>query len=285
MRRVVPILQPTVSSLNCANLDPMDLDERLRRAQGSAEELASVLFDHSEEVLLALLDNPRLTEEHVKVLLSRKGLGRKILAEIAARARLLRGYAVKLALARHPHSPRHVSLVLLRHLYPFDLVRVAATPAAGAELRRAAEEAIVARLPMFSLGERLTLARQGSARVAAGLLSDSEDQVIRTVLDNPRLTEEGVVRALREQDIGPQAARAVAAHPRWSSRYEVRLALIRNPATSFRCVLELVQQVRRRDLAELTADRMMPADRRAYLARLVERRPGRSKRALAQGSG
>jgi hypothetical protein len=269
----------------CANLDPMDLDERLRRAQGSVEELASVLFDHSEEVLLALLDNPRLTEEHVKVLLSRKGLGRNILAEIAARARLLRAYAVKLGLARHPHSPRHVSLVLLRYLYPFDLVRVAATPAAGAELRRAAEEAIVARLPMFSLGERLTLARQGSARVAAGLLSDSEDQVIRTVLDNPRLTEEGVVRALREQDIGPQAARAVAAHPRWSSRYEVRLALIRNPATSFRCVLELVQQVRRRDLAELTADRMMPADRRAYLARLVERRPGRSKRALAQGSG
>jgi hypothetical protein len=268
----------------CANLDPMDLEERLRRAQGSAEELASVLFDHSEEVLLALLDNPRLTEEHLKVLLSRKGLGRNILAEIAARARLLRAYAVKLALVRHPHSPRHVSLVLLRYLYPFDLVRVAATPAAAAELRRTAEEAIVARLTMFSLGERLTLARQGSARVAARLLSDSEDQVIRAVLDNPRLTEEGVVRALREQDIGPQAARAVAAHPRWSSRYEVRLALIRNPATSFRCVLELVQQVRRKDLAELTADRMMPADRRAYLARLVERRPGRSKRALTQGS-
>ena len=262
----------------------MDLDERLRRAQGSAEELASVLFDHSEEVLLALLDNPRLTEEHVKVLLSRKGLGRNILAEIAGRQRLLRAYAVKLALVRHPHTPRHVSLVLLRHLYPFDLVRVAATPAAGAELRRAAEEATVARLMMFSLGERLALARQGTARVAAGLLSDSEDRVIQAVLDNPRLTEEGVVRALREQDIRPQAAGAIAAHPRWSTRYEVRLALIRNPATSFRCVLELVERVRRKDLAELTADRMMPADRRGYLARLVERRLDRSKRALTQGS-
>lgn len=257
----------------------MGLDERVRRAQGSAEELASVLFEHSEEVLLALLDNPCLTEDHLKVLLSRKDLSRNILAEIGARRRLLDAYAIKLALVRHPRAPRHVALTLLRHLYPFDLVRVAATPAAPAELRRVAEEAMISRLSMFSLGERLALGRQGTARVAAALLADPEDRVVGAALDNPRLTEHGVVRALQEQKLRPETVSAIAAHARWSCCYEVRLALIRNPATSLRRVLELVGQVRRQDLADLTADRRMLTDRRAYLARLMAHPAGRAKAA------
>jgi hypothetical protein len=246
----------------------MELEARLRRAQGSAEELASVLFDHSEEVLLALLDNPKLSEDHLRVLLSRKNLTRTFLHELGTRQRLLRPYAVKLALVRHPHAPRHLSLALLRHLYPFDLLRVAGTPAAPAELRRQAEEALVARLTMFSPGERLSLARQGGARLATALLADGEARIHQAALDNPHLTEEGVVRALRGQKVPPEAVSAIAAHPRWSCRYEVRLALIRNPATSLRSMLALLEQVLPQDLAELTADRLMPPDRRTYLTRL-----------------
>lgn len=248
----------------------MELEERLRRAAGSSEELGSVLFDSSEEVLLALLDNPRLNEDHLKVLLSRKNLSREFLRELGARNRLLAAYAIKLALVRHPHTPRSVSLALLRHLYPFDLVKVSATPAVPAEVRRTAEEAMVARLTMFSLGERLSLARQGTARVAAALLGNLEARVFRAALDNPRLTEEGVVKALREQKLTAEAVGAIADHPRWSYRYEVRLALIRHPATSLRRVLELVDLVRRQDLADLTADRLMPPDRRQYLSHLVQ---------------
>lgn len=259
----------------------MELEERLRRAQGSAEELASVLFDRSEEVLLAALDNPRFTEEHLKVVLSRKDLSRGFLSEAGARERLLRAYAVKLALVRHPRTPRHISLALLRHLYPFDLVLVASAPAAPTELRRTAEDAVVARLEMFSLGERLSLARRASARVAAALLADSEARVFRAALENPRLTEEGVVRALRERKLTPEAVGAITAHPRWSIRYEVRLALIRHPATSLRSMLSLVGQVRRQDLAELAGDLRMPTDRRAYLERLVRRPAARQAAAGA----
>ena len=182
----------------------MDLSERLRRAGGSAEELGSVLYDRSEEVLLALLDNPRLTEEHLKVLLSRKNLGQTFLRELGARARLLRPYAVKLAFVRHAHAPRSIALALLRHLYLFDLVRVAATPAAPAERRRVAEEAVVGRLDALSPGERLSLARQGTSRIAAALLGDTEHRVFRAALENPRLTEEGVVRILKAEKLTPE---------------------------------------------------------------------------------
>ncbi len=119
----------------------MELQERLRRAGGSAEELGTVLYDPAEEVLLALLDNPRLSEDHLKIFLSRKNLGQNLLRELGARERLLRSYPVKLALVGHPHTPRSVSLPLLHYLYLFDLAKVAATPSTPPELRRLAEEA------------------------------------------------------------------------------------------------------------------------------------------------
>ena len=147
----------------------MDLEERLRRAPqsgasagvgaGSADELASVLYGHDEEVLLALLANPRLSDDHVKVLLSRRDLPQNFLKELGTCERLLRSYDVKLALARHPKAPRNVSLVLLRHLYTFDLLRVATAPQAPAEIRKSAEEALINRLPGMALGERIALAR------------------------------------------------------------------------------------------------------------------------------
>ena len=207
----------------------MELEERLRRANGSAKELSTILYDPSEEVLVVLLDNPQLTEDHLKVLLSRKNLSQTFLRELAGRERLWRSYPVKLALVRHPHAPRSKSLALVRHLYLFDLLKVATTPGVPMELRRGAEEAVVARVPALSLGERLSLARQGSSRIASALLADSETRVFRTVLENPRLTQEGVLKSLADERLTPEVVGYIAEHPRWSLRYEVRLALIRHP--------------------------------------------------------
>lgn len=262
----------------------MELEERLRRAAGRAEELGSVLCDSAEEVLLVLLDNPRLTEEHVKVLLARKNLRQTFLRELAAREQLMRPYAVKLAFAKHPHAPRSVSLPLLRRLYLFDLAAVAVTPSVPVEVRRIAEEAVIARLEALSLGERVTLARSGSSRVATALLGDAERRVRSGALENPRLTEEGVVKALRDWALSAEAVEAIASHPRWSSRYEVRLALIRHPATSLRRMLELVGLVRRGDLADLTVDRRMLPDRRLYLSRLVRLERTRDRPGPCAGS-
>lgn len=228
----------------------MDLEERLRRASGGADELVPVLYDHDEEVLLALLANPRLNEDHVKVLLSRRDLPQSFLRELGTCDRLIRSYDVKLAVVRHPHAPRSLSLVLLRHLYTFDLLRVATAPSAAAEIRRVADEALVNRFPGLSLGERIALTRQASARLASALLADPNEEVYRCALDCPRLTEEGVVRALHDSKITAGAVDAIARHARWSARREVRLAVIRSPGASLARVLATVELIARRDLAE-----------------------------------
>ena len=251
------------------SLSQTNLEERLRRASGSEEELAAVLHDTNREVLLALLDNPRLTEEQVLVLLSRPNLPQETIRELSYREPLVRSYRVKLAMARHAHTPRSVSLPLLRHLFLFDVLTVAATPAVPADLRRLAEEALVSRAPTLPLGERITLARRGTGRIAAGLILDRERQVFETALNNPKMTEDLVLKALAQEGVSAEAVEAVATHRRWSLLYNVRLALLRHPMASLARVLSLAPQMKRRDLAEIVQDPRMPANRRAYLTRLV----------------
>jgi hypothetical protein len=136
--------------------------ERARTATG--EELAALLHHHSPEVLFALLDNPALDETQLCLLLDRKDLPAEILEEVARRKPLLRNYRVKRALAFHPRTPRLGSLRLIRELYLMDLVQLTLLPGTSAELKRVAEEQLVARLPQLPLGQKITLARRGTAR-------------------------------------------------------------------------------------------------------------------------
>nr|MDP9147409.1 hypothetical protein [Acidobacteriota bacterium] len=74
-----------------------------RARSSSREELAPLLHHPSSEVLLAVLDNPALGDADVCVLLARKTLPAEVIEEILRRRELLKAYAIKRALACHPH--------------------------------------------------------------------------------------------------------------------------------------------------------------------------------------
>ena len=78
----------------------MDLETRLRLASGAPEEQSRVLHDHAEEVLFALIDNPKFEEQQALVLLSRKEISWKVLERLGGRNDLLKSYRIKNALAR-----------------------------------------------------------------------------------------------------------------------------------------------------------------------------------------
>src|SRR5437899_4360300 len=145
--------------------------DRERALIATGEELAGLVHHPSAEVLLALLENPALDETQVCLLLERKDLPGEILEEIARRKALLKSYRVKKALAFHPRTPRLVSLRLLRDLYLMDLVQVAILPGVSPELKRNAEEQLIARLPQLPLGQKITLARRGPDRKSTRLNS------------------------------------------------------------------------------------------------------------------
>jgi hypothetical protein len=144
--------------------------EQARTAAGDS--LKALLHDSDEATLVALLENPALDESHLTTLLTRLDLPTSVLSGIAARPEWTSSEAVRLGLVRHPKAPRRVALSLLRQLYLFDLVKVALALSTPAEVKRVAEEVMVQRVPQIPIGQKLTLARRGPARVAGAILAE-----------------------------------------------------------------------------------------------------------------
>lgn len=244
--------------------------ERARVASG--DDLTGLIYHPSPAVLMALLDNPALDETKLTLLLARKDLAFEVLEEIGVRKTLLKSYAVKKALLFHPRTPRLVGLRLLKDLYLMDLVQFALSPAAPAELKRYAEEQVVARLPQLPLGQKITLARRGPARVAGALLLEGHAQVLPIALDNPYLTEAQVLKALAREKVPTVVVQALARHRKWSQAYNVRVAIVRNASAPISIVLAFLPQLTVSDLRELAAPGIVPENLRKYLLAEVNRR-------------
>jgi len=245
----------------------------------TGDELALLLHEHTADVLLALLDNPALDETQLCLLLERKDLPTEVLEEVASRKALLKNYRVKRALAFHPRTPRLASLRLIRELYLMDLVQLTLQPGASAELKLHAEEQLAARLPQLPLGQKITLARRGPARVAGALLAEGHPQAVSVVLDNPHLTEAQVLKVLSREKVAAGVIPAVAHHRKWSCVYNIRLALVRHPMSTLSTILAYLPELTVSDLRELASPGIVTENLRKYLHAEIERRTRKSDKA------
>jgi len=252
--------------------DTRDTPDTQRALAANGEELAALLHNDDDEILLALLKNPTLAETDVGVLLARKNLPAAVIEEICKRREWLKTYAVKKALACHPHTPRLVSLRLLRELYVMDLVQIALLPGVSAESKRNAEDQLASRLPQLPLGQKITLGRRGPARVAGLLLAEGHPLVVPVALDNSHLTAAQVLKALACEGVPESVVQAIAQHRKWSCDYNVRLALVRNPATTLATSLSFLPELTVSDLHELAAPGVLTEPLRKYLGVETHRR-------------
>jgi len=249
--------------------------ERARTADRSR--LENLLYHRSREVLEALLENPRLGEKHLALLLSRRDLSRDIVARIAQNRGWMKSYPLKLAVVKHPRTPRHLALPLLKFLYLFDLLSVATAAGVPPDVKRLAEESILAQREGLALGQRINLARRGSHRIAGGLLGDSDRRVIEAALSNPAMTEHAVTRALLDGKAGPHLTAAVLDQDRWFARYSIKLALLRGRHLSLARVMAILPALARSDLDDLVEDPRVRQEIRQYMAKLL--RTHRSRKA------
>src|SRR5271156_2043336 len=176
------------------------------------DDLQSLIHESDEENLLALLQNPLIEEPHISQMLERLDLSANALPPIAEKGKWAAREAVRLRLARHPRTPRRFAMALLRQLYLFDLVRLSLLPTTPAEIRRVAEELMITRVPQLPIGQKLTLARRGPARVVGALLAEGHPQAVKLALANAFLTESQVLKVLAKPDVPARVVAAIAQH-------------------------------------------------------------------------
>jgi hypothetical protein len=238
------------------------------------EEIIQLIHDPSPELLTAVAADPRLTEDLALALLNRRDLPREALEQLHKHPSLAKLRKVQLALVMHPRTPRHVSIPTIRHLYVFELMQVALLPAVAADVKRAADETLIGRLATISSGERFTLAKQSSGRVAAALLLDQEERILQAALANPQMTEAWIVKALKGETGTGLLATAVCRHPKWSHRNDVRAALLANPFTPSGRLEQLASEVPRNTLKDVLRNARLTHAAKAKLKAVLEKRFG-----------
>jgi hypothetical protein len=235
-------------------------------------QLERLIHDPDPAVLTAVAGDARLTEDLALALLERRDLPREALEQLHSNSSVAKLRKVRLAVVMHPRTPRHIAIPNIRHLYAFELMQLALTPALAADLKRAAEETILGRLSTVSSGERLTLAKRGSGRVAAALLLDKEEHILLAALLNPQMTEMWIVKALRAGTGTELLAPAVCRHPKWLHRLEIKSALVSNRHTPFAFVVQIANELPVHRLREILRTLQLAPEVKKYLQGVLGKR-------------
>ncbi|RME55135.1 MAG: hypothetical protein D6795_03465 [Deltaproteobacteria bacterium] len=235
----------------------MRLDEISRALQADAEEIERLLQDPSDALLRVLLNNENLTELALSAAIRRSRLSPKTLAWIAEHPRWRDAYRVLVALAHNRNTPHRVTLKFLKRLRLFDLVSLLHAPHVAPDIRVAAERLVLDRLKEdLPWGTKIAVARRATANILDRIIDDPA--LTPFCLDNRRLRETSLCRAIHLHLEDPALLDRIATHFIWSSRYAVRLALARNPFLPERRRFEILQTLRRKDLRQIAKDETLP---------------------------
>ena len=124
----------------------------------------------------------------------------------------------------------------------------------------------------LTLGERKALARRPTRKSLDKLLADPHPAVIRTLLGNPKLTEDDVVRLAARRPGNPEVLAEIA-RSEWSHRVRVRRALVLNPDSPAVLAIPLLALMLRPELRQVAEATYLSPPLRVAAHELLARRP------------
>jgi hypothetical protein len=237
------------------------------RPDAGIEELVESVF---AEDLLVAAGHAALNEDLALALLRRRDLVAPAIEALARNTSVIQRRKVLIEIVEHQRTPRHIALPFLRRLFTFELMDVALAPAVPADLKLVAEDLLIKKLETLSLGERIALARRGSPGVAGALLLHAERPVVEASMQNPRLTEASIVKSLTRREVPVILLSMLIAHPKWSLRREIQLAILRRPEATETIVRQTAAKLPKPAIYEILQHTRLPEHREALLRRLLE---------------
>lgn len=250
--------------------------QRLHQAlTATGDRLFQLLQEQDPAILRNLLKNPHLNEQHLLSLLKRRDLQEELLKALSRHELVKTSHQLKVALAGNPQSPAQVVLPLLPHLYLFELLNLCILSGPSPDQRLAAERQIIQRLSTIELGQKLTLARRGTANILAELIKQGESRVLQAALDNPQLKEVALLNYLRSGRADAETISSIARHSRWQQRQNLRLAILRHRSTPAVWFTLWLRRMKKHELAQLRQAKQLTATQKSLVAAELKKRTGR----------
>lgn len=234
--------------------------------------LWETLRSGSPDAIKSAVFNPALTEEMAIFIARSRSAPPEALGFLASDRRFKASYELKLSLSKNPKTPQRVVLSLLKFLKIFDLADLTRDQRLHIVLRQKIEQSLSERIPSLPSGIRSALAKRASSNVVMILMQAGERNVVEACLNSPYLREADIYKAINRADARPILVRAVATHPKWSLRYSIKFALIRNFYTPMADSIKFIKQMKTPDLKALYRDPKLPSSTRPFIYKeLAER--------------
>jgi hypothetical protein len=249
------------------------IDEKIRIAQSAeGEELWKVIRLQHPDIMFNAVLNRNLTEEMAFFVARSRNASQETIGVIAGDRRFGDSYKIKRAVCGNPKSPQRVALSLLKHLRIFDLADLTRNQHIPLLLRQKVEFMLEEKVHALPAGIKTALARRVCGKVVIKIMEKSDRRVIDACLQGPMLTEEHIYRLVNRKSTKPVLIRAIAEHPKWSLRYTIKFALIRNFHTPMVCVDSFIGTMKTSDLRYLHEDAKLPTATRPFIFRELRRR-------------
>ncbi len=101
----------------------LSIGEKIQLALKGGKEIRSILIrDPNKEVVLKVLENPKITESEVEAISRNPSAPEEALRYISKKRDWIRRYTIKVALVSNPKTPPGISMSFISHLRMTDLV-------------------------------------------------------------------------------------------------------------------------------------------------------------------
>ena len=159
---------------------------------------------------------------------------------------------------------------------PAELVEEKAPRPEPQQITVVFEKALWAQIRDMNTGERIKLAMRGNKEARMILMRDSNAQIQRLVLQNPRISEEEILMLCKDRNTDEDILLLISEHREWMKIYAMRAALVENARTPTAKALRLLTTLDEKDLSRLGKSKAVPniisVQARRLLVQLRERR-------------
>lgn len=243
---------------------PRNEDLKLASAPDS-EELWKLIRDSRPDAALNALSNKNLNEDMAVFIAKKKNTAPEVLGMLAADIRFKGSYKLTLAICNNPKTPLKITLSLLKFLGIFDLGDITKNQNIPISIRQKIEYSVIEKMSSLPSGVKVALAKRASANIIIPLLEKGDRNVISSCLESPLLTEDHLCALINRAKTKYLLIKTIAEHPKWSLRYRIKYALVRNYYTPMTYATKFISTLKTADLRELYYDKSLPSSTKPYI--------------------
>jgi hypothetical protein len=221
--------------------------ERVAAARESpdAELLGSLAYDASEEVQLALLQNPALSDK-IAAIMTRRATA-KVAAAIYRERRLFMRPMVQKAFLQCASAPSNALLEVVNGVsdVPGLMSLIKSPKVKYLEVKAKARHRLTTIFRSLGPNEKMAALRRSGRGVIKELWTDFfRDEVLVLRCVREKQVDSGTVLEIARSKIAPRKAlEAIGNTPQYTSNYEVVLQLVLNPKTPRQIVTKLIRKL------------------------------------------